>query len=184
MIVVSGFDLATRLCGWCSGSGDTIPDVGAWELPDVKDDLGWMIDSFHTYLCVHIERFRPSTVVYEAPILVVNDKRRGTDKLLTLRKLYSLGPHLEWVFRTRGIECGEESLQAIKREVTGNRHADKDAMVAMAVKVGLKLPATKSAGREDAADAWGAWLLGLRHVDKGLSGKWDRLLYSPNRGFL
>ena len=114
-----GFDLASRKCGWCAGTGATVPVAGAILMDQVGDDLGWMVDQFDKSLFVIVERFKPTHFLYEAPILV-----SSRDNLLTVRKLYNLGGHLEWRARTWGIVCVEASLRQIKRELTGSTKAD------------------------------------------------------------
>ena len=200
-MILSGFDLATRKSGYCVGDGLTLPACGAFLFEpfgtDENPDLGGLLDLWDRYLAAHIEAYRPDVAVYEKPILVINRKfkkwGRGdngapplddagrTDKPGRLRKIYSMGAHLEFVCFRRGIECSEVTLQSIKREVTGNAQADKDAMVAVAQRVGLKLPATLAEGREDAADAWGAWLLALRQYQPAISREWDKRIWSRRR---
>lgn len=167
-----GFDLATRKSGWCAGTGEAVPDVGAILLPQVDADLGMMLDLFDQRVAVLIDRFKPTHFIYEAPILL------RSDKLLTVRKLYALGAHLEFMARRAGILCCEESLKALKIELAGRRNADKADMVAAALKVGVKLPDTLADGREDAADAFAAWLIGVRCYARPHSAAWDRRLWS------
>ncbi len=146
-----------------------------------------MLDLYDLALNHHIETHRPDAIGYEAPILVTRrfDPRTGTmrgrtDDPLTIRKIYSLGGHTEFVCRRRGIECSEIELHDVKAELTGNRMADKDAMVAVARKMGLTLP---DEGFKDAADAFGGWLYMLRHYDKAASRRWDAAIWS-GRGAL
>lgn len=181
---ITGLDLATRLCGWCTGAGDDVPACGAWEFSYVADDIGRMLDQLDHALRVHVERYRPTKVIYEAPILRVRrpDQEEGfTDDLLKIRKLYNLGGHLEWRCRTWGIGYAEVSIQAIKKELTGDRHADKDAMVEVARLLGIQLP--EGEGAKDAADAAGAWLKGVRKWNPEMVARWDAKLY-PLRGAL
>ncbi len=188
--MILAFDLATRLCGYCLGDGLSIPEAGAFELPQLGEDLGKMLDLFNNYIGLLIDRSHPVAILYEKPLLVINrltDEYGNllpgrTDDLLTIRKIYSLGSHLEYVARRRGIECSEVGLQAIKKEVTGNHRAKKAEIVAVAKRIGLQLP-IKSKGEEDAADSWGAWLVGLRTYNPAASRRWDRLVHSP-RGTL
>ncbi len=182
--MISAFDIATRLTGWAAVNGSRGPVDTAVEIGPTGDDLGKLLVKFHEYLEIHFARFEPKAVVYEAPILVVKGRHQSgrTDKLLTVRKLYAMGAHLEFFCAMRGVPCHEVSLQEVKNEVTGNNYAKKDAMVAVARKVGLDLP--KGPGIEDAADAWGAWLLGLRHYSPEISRRWDKLIWGPKGALL
>lgn len=182
-MIVAGLDLASRLTGVCVGDGSRVPFADAWAFEQVGEDYGWLIDMLDGCLTTLFDRFSPGAVVYEAPILVAKGgKNRYGDKLHVVRKLYSLGAHVEFVCRRRGIPCSEVSLFAMKRELTGSSHADKDDMVAVARQCGLELP--KGPGAKDAADAFAAWLIGLRHYDKATAAKWDAVVWSKGRNAL
>ncbi len=168
-MIFTGLDLGMTLTGFCTGSGERLPTAGVWRMLPVGADLGALIDQFDQALAAHIDQHRPDCVAYEAPILL----RR--DALLTLRKTYSLGAHLEWTCRRRGIECSEVDLRAVKLELAGMQSASKEDMTAAAEKVGLVLPS--GPGREDAADAFGVFLLLLRARSRLLSSRFDAALY-------
>lgn len=184
---VLGLDLATRLTGWCAGDGLSVPTAGAFELPQTGEDIGEMLDLLDLHLAGLFERTRPSVVLFEAPILPSGgrkgDKGAVMGSALVRRKLMNLSGHVEFMCRRRGIEYFEDSVQGIKKELAGFAGAEKTDMVAAAQKVGVALPGTKSAGQEDAADAFGCWLLALRYADPAASANWDRVLHS-SRGSL
>lgn len=170
---LTSLDLATRLCGWTTGDGSTVPKCDVWKLPDVGADLGQMLDEYDRALYHHVETYRPDAIGYEAPIIVhkASRTRQYADKPLTLRKIYSLGAHTEFVCLRRGIECSEIGLRKIKAELTGDSLASKASMVDMARRLGLTLPT--GPGAEDAADSFGGFLVMLRHYDKEASRAWD-----------
>lgn len=173
-------DLGSRLTGWCAGTGEVVPEADAWAFMPVVTpdgyDYGYLLDQLHGYLDVAFARFRPESVVYEAPIHIPKGRSRPYgDTLHKMRLLYPLGAHLEWYCRRAEIPCHEVSVADIKREVTGNAYAPKDDMVAVARRCGLELP--KGPAAEDAADAFGAWLLALRAYDKPRSARWDQRLW-------
>lgn len=178
--MISAFDIATRSTGWCAGRGDALPEVGAFAFDQTRDVFGDLAERWEDYLEVHFQRFRPLHVVYEQPLLT------PTDKLLTIRKIYGMGFQLEGFVRRwskrigRTVTCEEVTVAAIKKELTGGRRAEKADMVAVARKVGLVLP---TPGADDAADAFGAWLLGVRQYNRSQSANWDRRIWSP-RGAL
>lgn len=180
------FDLATRLCGWTAGDGRSIPVAGAFKMAQHGEDIGAMLGELDDNLNALFDRFQPTHVCFEAPILPQGRRGDGgsvVGSLLVRRKLFNLGGHLEFVCHRRGIACGEEEVRAIKRELAGTTKAQKADMVAAAEKIGVRLPATQAAGREDAADSVGVWLLGLRRIEPALSAEFDRRLYS-SRGLL
>lgn len=178
--MILALDLSTRKTGYCAGTGECVPTADAFVLPQTGEDIGQMLALLDDNLSALLERFKPSVVVYEAPIL---PQGPGRSTLLIRRKLFSLGSHVEFVCYRRGIRCGEETVKAIKKELGGSSKASKDDMVAAAEKCGVRLPETIAGGREDAADAFGIWLLALRHTNPQLSARWDRVLYS-SRGAL
>ncbi len=178
-----GLDLASRLTGWCCGSGSVIPACGAWPFPEIDGDFGLLLATLEDYLNVAHRRFAFDAVAYEAPILVARGKgRRYGDKLSTLRLLYPMGAFVEWWCRRNDVACWEVTVSAIKKEVTGNAYAPKDDLVAIARKVGLVLPSGDAA--KDAADAWGAWLLLLRYTNPELSRAWDKRIFTPKGALL
>lgn len=175
---VSFFDTASRLTGWTSGTGECVPECGAFKFPQVDDDLGELGWRFRQAVLLHIDRYRPSAIGYESPLLLPHDD------LLKVRKLYGLGFELETICKEKGIPPFEKDCRDLKRELTGNRHASKDDMVHVALKVGLNLPDLVVDGRRDAADSFAGWLLGIRDLNPALSRRWDSLIYGRRGGLL
>lgn len=157
-------------------------------LPQCGEDIGQMLALLDDNLNLLLDRFRPSLVAFEAPILPSGGGKKGQGpvmgSLLTRRKLMNVAGHLEFVCYRRGIPCGEETVRTIKKELAGHGGATKADMVYAAQKCGVRLPETQAAGQEDAADAFGVWLLGLRHTNRTLSAQWDRRLYSARGALL
>lgn len=177
-----GLDLASRLNGWCCGAGWEVPECGTWEFPPIKGDYGLLLGTLEDYLDVAFQRFRPTAVAYEAPILISGKYGQRADKLTTLRLLYPMGAFVSWYARKAGVPCHEFTVQEVKKEVTGNHTASKDDMVAIARKCGLALPAGEAA--KDAADAFGVWLLLLRKSNRDLSARWDKKIWGPRGALL
>lgn len=174
---VLGLDLAPGLSGWCAGNGESIPTAWAFRLPSVETDLGEMLEAYSAVLDGLLADFAPELVVYESPILT------PYDKLWSIRRIYSLGGETERLCRSRGVRYKEVGLQKVKKELAGSTQAKKADMVRCATKLGITLPPTKEEGRQDAADAVGCWLVGLRDLRPAVSSVWDSALYS-NRGGL
>lgn len=177
-VPVSFFDTSSRLTGWCSGTGDCRPDVGAFSFPHVGEDYGQLGGLFWRYLEGHFERYQPGLVGFETPLMVPHDT---LDKV---RKLYGVIFLLETFCDRRGIPMFERSNGELKAELTGNPKASKDDMIERALLCGVNLPATKEAGKSDAADAFAGWLIGIREVNREQSRTWDRIVYSKGRGGL
>lgn len=178
---VWGLDTATRLTGWTAGTGETRPEAGVWKYDHCGNDLGLLLDLFDRDLNALADRLPPHAIIFEEPI------KLQWDKTWTLRKLFSMAAHIElWALRRgraegRVIVCQEENSKVLKKRLTGRHNAEKPDMVAMAEKLGISLPEGK--GREDAADSFAAWLVGIQHHAKEYLPRWDQALYSP-RGFL
>lgn len=162
--------------GFCYGTGETLPTCGAWRFEQCGDDLGEMLVKINGELSTVIYHRKVEVAAYEAPILT------RYDKLGPLRKTYSLGAHLEFVCKQANVPCFEVDLRAVKKELAGFAAADKDDMVAAAEKLGVHLPATDAAGRKDAADALGVWLLLLRSRSPRLSARFDAALWGSRGG--
>lgn len=188
MALLLGVDLGSRITGICVGDGAGIPEADAWELGSIGNsaegwDYGLLLTMLDDRLTALFYRFDIEAVVYEAPIHIPRGQSRPYgDTLHKMRLLYPMGAFLEFFCRRRDIPCHEVLIADIKSEVTGDRHAEKDALVAVAEACGLRLPAGDA--QKDAADAWGAWLLGLRYYDKLRSAEWDRRIRAPRGGLL
>lgn len=185
--MIIAFDLSSRKCGYCVGDGSSVPHADAFILDQHGEDIGAMLAQLDDSLAVLFDKWRPTLCAFEAPILPSGgkgDKGPVMGSLLTRRKLMNVAGHLEYFCHRRGIPYGEENVRTIKKELAGHGKASKADMVYAAQKCGVRLPATQAGGMEDAADAFGIWLLGLRHTNKALSAQWDRKLWSARGGLI
>jgi Holliday junction resolvasome RuvABC endonuclease subunit len=66
----------------------------------------------------------------------------------------------------------------------GSRKNDKADMIRMAIRMGVVLPKTAAAGRDDAADAAAVWKCLIRLFAKQHLEKLDRAIYSNRGGLL
>lgn len=180
-----GLDLGSRLTGWACGNGAQLPEVGAWSFSAPDGEYGALLAQLEDHLQACWLRFDFRAVVYEAPILNTHGRadRQFTDSLSKLRKLYPLGPFLEWWCLRRDIPCYEATVGQLKKELTGKGRGDKSAMLAVARRIGLDLPAA-SKGADDAADAFAAWLLLLRRYDRTAAERFDKLIWSPQSSLI
>lgn len=179
MTQVIGFDLGSRKCGWCAGSGDAVPRAGGFRLTEItQDNIGDLGAEFLAKIAAIDDAFPQSTHwVYERPI------KKPTDHLFTLERLYGLAFALATYGRQRGkivypVDNGDAKLQL------AGRNASKDDMVHMALHLGVELPAQKVDGREDAADAVGVWAVGIRLFARDKLERIDRAIYSKRGGLL
>lgn len=181
MFTPAFFDLSPSFAGFCIGSGEDTPTADAYAFSEYGSEFGELGFEFWKLLDTLHARFGFDTAAYERPILVV--ARPGgkgpqyTDKLETLQANLGLGFFLETWCRAKGIPCGTETIQAIKKCTTGNQHADKKDVAAAIERIGIELPKTKAAGRLDAGDASGGWVLSVRAWNPSIT-RWDRALLS------
>lgn len=181
--MILGLDTGVNTTGWCAGDGSTVPECGVLTFGGMDQPDGVLGKKVLAGLRVLKERFNPTLVIRERSILVVKHGDRGrTDNPAFLRKRYGMDFLIDTYWEMVGVRYEDRSLQAIKREVTGNPNAEKGALVEVARKCGLDLP--DGPGAKDAADAWGAWLLGLRVQSPALSRRWDIATWSPRGSLL
>lgn len=114
-------------------------------------------------------------VIFEAPILpppqMQQDlkgrwKAKAMTTVHTLRKLQGLAAIVEVeVFDLAAagwpIYCREVPLQTVKKELGGSGRAEKADMIFAARRAGIEISAGSEG--EDEADAFGVWLVGLKH---------------------
>lgn len=158
-------DLATKT-GWCVGDGSQIPVTGLVTMPDTGEDVGPFLDFYLRWLNLKITDESPTTVMMEAPVMarakLVAGKLVGAPQTIaTTRKLQGLAGVTEMVAFQRGVKVREAAAATSKKTLTGNGRADKPDMVKIARRLGL--PATISF---DEADAFGAWLEGVKYYAK------------------
>lgn len=172
--MIWGLDTATRCTGITAGTGETMPAVGVWNFDYCGEDLGQLLADFDARLTELAGRMPPKVIIYESPLLLPGDK------LLTLRKLYSLGAYLELFGRRLGARVEEASAKRLKKALTGNHTAKKAEMVAICRRLRVPLPPGDAA--QDAADSFAAWYVGLQHHGREHLTRWDQAIYS-RRGY-
>jgi hypothetical protein len=92
---------------------------------------------------------------------------------------------LVWTIGAKlGVHVDFASVYEVKEALTFSKQAKKLEMIASAERMGVTLPARMNQGRADAADAVGAWKVGIqRHAPQHLS-LWDRALYQRKGSLL
>lgn len=128
-MILASLDLGSRL-GYSLGPIEAErPVFGTHQLPATGDDVGLFITAWDHWLRGFIARMigsskRSSRIVFESPILP------AATQMVTLRKLYGLASHLEFVCRELGIECCEVNVMSVKLYWAGSGRASKDDMMA------------------------------------------------------
>lgn len=170
-VMLIGWDLGPNLCGWAAGDGSRKPVAGAFKLEE-GEDLGELGVEFRNHVLAVHRRFHATHWIVEAPLVI---PRR--DKLITLRQQYGLSMLLMTLGVSLGVVRRFVDHEEIKRDWAGDPKADKDDMIRMCDRVGITLPKTKAAGKADAADAVGAWKVGVRLYARQHLARWDQALY-------
>lgn len=186
--MILALDLATN-AGWCCGLGDDLPEVGHVTMPDTKEEVGPFLSFFQRWLQAMILEHRPTYVVFEAPMLPKARFDRATGKMTqapttiaTTRKLQGLAGVCEMVvfdlnFEGRNkpswtqVEVREVFLQTVKKELAGSGRAEKPDMMRAAKRCGVDVRTY------DEADAFGVWLVSVRHYAKTYQHIWDQKLF-------
>jgi Holliday junction resolvasome RuvABC endonuclease subunit len=175
--VILALDQGINRTGYCVGAGDELPRAGAFRFEGIHpDDLGELAARYRIGVRSLIHEYRVSHVIYEAPFLA-----RYRDRFIDVRRRAVIDGILEEMAYDMGLVCAEEPYGVVKRALAGFAGADKDDMVAAALKMGVELPKAKADGREDAADAVGVWLVGIQAWARRHQQQWDRVLYSGKR---
>lgn len=186
--MILALDLATNT-GWCAGVGDSVPHVGHVKMPDTKEEIGPFGHFFEEWLIAKLEEYDPTMVVFESPMLpkatwdsATQRMKQAPTNLATTRKLQGLAYAAEVVvYRRRRaqleaghltpVDCREVFLQTVKKELGGSGTAGKPDMMAAAKRCGIPVKTF------DEADAFGVWLVGVRHYAKAYQQIWDQKLW-------
>lgn len=156
--MILGWDLSTKLIGWCAGDGTVVPTAGAFPLSR-RHDLGELGAEFQAAALGIHKRFGATHWAVEAPLLT------PTDMLWTLERIYGLYFLAHTLANKLGVPCHAPTIWEVKRELVG-RTAGKSQMVAAARRLGVALPSLQAYGQEDAADSVGVWKAGVRQFAK------------------
>jgi hypothetical protein len=195
-------DLATST-GWCSGSGEKSPELGSFNMPSTGEEVGPFLDFFYRWLNAKLTELledlelatvpgpfgpKPANaadlmVIMEAPLLPrakideTGTLRQAPTSIATTRKLQGLAGVCEMVCYQRGVDIREVNLQTVKKELGGGGGGKPD-MMAAAKRCGLNPKVF------DEADAFGVWIVGVRHYARQFQQIWDQRLYGGRSGNL
>jgi Holliday junction resolvasome RuvABC endonuclease subunit len=183
--MILALDIATTT-GWCVGAGDRDPVIGHVALPVGHDGVrGPKFSAFRAWLLKILSDWQPEVVIFEAPILpkpFFDKKSRKwiwPTSIEVTTVLQGLAAIVELECHDRGIFICQAEPSEVKKELTGNGKADKPVMVRVAERVlGRKMAV------HDEADAFGVWLIGLRHYAPQFRPEWDKRIWGRGRGGL
>lgn len=200
--MILALDLATST-GWCAGAGDASPAYGSVTMPDTKEEVGPFLDFFDRWLHRKITEVLEEAgvvtavgdygtyptdakvyLIFEAPVLprARLDNRghlvQAPTTIATTRKLQGLAGVTEMVGVRRHLEVREVHLQTVKKELSGSGRGEKPDMIRAAKRCGL------NPKNSDEADAFGVWLVGVRHYAKQFQHTWDQRLWGGRGAML
>lgn len=178
--IIAGIDQGITLTGWAVGDGSRAPAAAAWRFDDIAaEDEERLFVRYRDRLAGLHTDFGFTHLIFEEPFI---DRYR--DKQSSLARRFGLDAILQLFCADHGVICEQAPWGALKRALGGSPKASKDDMVAGALKLGVALPKTKADGREDAADASAAWLIGVGHYARQHQAALDRRLYSARGALL
>ena len=112
---ILALDLATTT-GWALGEDHQAPAHGRFSLPSCGENYGVFAAEFWRWLAGRLVRHEPRLVAYEKPIHL------PTDKLHTVRRLYSLATVTEMVCVAKGVQVVSYGLDEIRTNFVGPLH--------------------------------------------------------------
>ena len=172
------FDVSKNSTGWCVGDGSQVPIAGAFQYDSVAGDYGDLGAAFLNHLGAMVGRYgMPTHIGWEDPLML------GRDKLGTVIIIYGMVFLLATWARGRGVQTHHYGHKKIKKRITGNGNATKaEVATIVAQKLRVTLPPTVAAGRHDAADAVGGWILAVDAHAPQHQPKWDAALHGCSGG--
>lgn len=147
--MIVAFDTSTRRTGWCRGEPGGPVRFGSFAVPEhARHNLGMLLNEWAIRahpLIVGCER-----VYFEAPI-----HPQQTTQLTTLRQLYSIAAHVEFLAFHAGADAVEVDSGSMKRLLYGKAGAKPDNAEEHAAAWGVPVR------NNDEADAFGVYLYAL-----------------------
>lgn len=157
---ILAFDLASTI-GYCVGEPEKLPLTGTVQLPASGPEIGPFLDFWDQWLDLLLGRHSPEQICYEAPFI---DTSKAN--ITTVRKLSSLGSHLELICYRRKLPVREVSNISAKKAV-GSGKFKKDDVMAAARRCGL------DPSNYDESDAWAVWIATVKDMAPASAPFWD-----------
>ena len=115
---VLALDLATNV-GWALWQPGCEIESGSKRLPSTGKDVGKFIDAYQNWLLSFLgnQASQTSHIVYESPLMP------STTRIETLRKLYGLAAHTEWLALNQGKRYYEVNNTTVRKILCGRARA-------------------------------------------------------------
>jgi Holliday junction resolvasome RuvABC endonuclease subunit len=171
-------DLSVHV-GWVAfHRPDRLASHGTWHLPAAMR-LGLRFWEFERWLLDLCRDVRPELLAFEEPIRGTPTRRAGTEQATnmgTQKLLQGLATVAELVAAKAGCSrCIEVATSSAKLKLAGHGRADKRAMIAAAIAMGIEITS------EHEADALGVALCAYEHVGLDVKGYGGPLLATQPR---
>lgn len=166
---ILGLDFGTQT-GVALGSAGTRPMLETWSMPaGGGEDVGAFMSAFRARLEGAVAGV--DVIIFEEPFVAIRLDHQGKPfvQIPQVRRAYGMAALVEEIAHTRGIECFGVVTVSLKKDFTGNGHADKAAMMRMARVLGFE-PKT-----DHEADALAAWVYALRRKKPAAAHEYDAL---------
>jgi len=153
-------------------------------MPDTKEEVGPFLDFFYKWFATKLDEYQPKVVTFEAPFLPKaridehGHLKQAPTSMAVTRKLQGLAGVCEMVCFQKGIDVYEVNLGSVKSAMGGQRGAGKPDIMAAAKRCGM------DPKNFDEADAFGVWIVTVRHYAKQYQHIWDQRLYGGRPGNL
>lgn len=137
------------------------PKCGTLKLPVTRwaDNFGPKFNELDQWLDGMVITMRPDLLAFEAPLTPVDGKSWAVNtNAQTVRYLTGLATIAELVATRHHARCIEVAVSTTKARLAGTRYADKQAMIAAAVRLGFPV------ADDHQADACGVALAAFDHV--------------------
>ena len=126
-------DLGSQKLGWALGPVDTArPRSGTLRLPQRGEEIGAMLREMHQWLVPFIKSAEPEVchMAVEAAMPAHAAIRKG-NREITLRKLWALAAHADFVAAALAIPYSEDPVQTVRRHFCGHGRPDKPKQAVM-----------------------------------------------------
>jgi len=171
-------DLSTHV-GWVAfHRPDRLAAHGTWQLPKhVRQGIRFY--DLERWLIERCREYRPELLAFEEPIRGTPSKRAGIDRVTTMgtqKLLQGIAVIAELVAVKAGCSrCIEVPIASVKLKLAGHGRAEKRAMIAAALAMGVQISS------EHEADALGVALCAYEHCGFDVKGYGGPLLASQPR---
>lgn len=109
MLRILSIDVGVRNIGWAIMQPGQAPSSGTYIAPPTGRNIGWLMKDIRAWLAPILQNDGITAVVFEAPILAIDND------FLIIRKIGAVGGLIELVTDDAGLPCEEELPGKIRK---------------------------------------------------------------------